>query len=249
MAEDACVSMPCSPADPRAPPSRQSSYCDESDAGFVTDLYTGTSELRSVWGCVGQETADAVFLNLYDVQLGSTGLFGFGLLNSVLARYFAPAPAAAETATSADGKIPPAARAPAAAASSEVANAEVVVVPSAEEAPIGVYHVGIELFGQEWQFGYRSSGCGILCLKPRVSRQHVYVRSLLLGRSRLADKKQVVARVREELEAEWLGREYDTRKKNCVDFARAFCGVVGVEHRLGPLSEYARWWPFSAAIS
>ncbi|CAD7924251.1 unnamed protein product [Amoebophrya sp. A120] len=112
--------------------------------------------------------------------------------------------------------------------------------------PFGVYHVGVELFDMEWQYAHRPVGCGIFCLKPRVSHHHTYYRSIYLGKAKggsFATKKDVIARIK-LLQKNWPGPEYHTRTKNCLDFARVLTAELGVEDCLEKLADYARWWPF-----
>ncbi|CAD7934854.1 unnamed protein product [Amoebophrya sp. A25] len=118
------------------------------------------------------------------------------------------------------------------------------------DMPLGVYHAGVEVFGREFQYGFAAKGCGIHCLRPRVARPHLYARSLYLGETPSGRKGVFAEIVGRKLAPSWQGADYDTQKRNCLDFAQCLAEALEVDHKkLDPLIQYSRWWPFSAALS
>eukprot|EP00929_Paragymnodinium_shiwhaense_P052706 TRINITY_DN26400_c0_g1_i1.p1 TRINITY_DN26400_c0_g1~~TRINITY_DN26400_c0_g1_i1.p1 ORF type:complete len:308 (+),score=71.69 TRINITY_DN26400_c0_g1_i1:58-981(+) len=88
----------------------------------------------------------------------------------------------------------------------------------------GVFHVGIEVGGQEWSFGHSSHGSGVRSTRPRTHRAHRYRETLRLRATELSAQK--VAEVLEELKAEYPGRSYDLLRNNCLHFANDLCKAL-----------------------
>jgi hypothetical protein len=96
----------------------------------------------------------------------------------------------------------------------------------------GVFHVGVEVDGLEWSFGWVSSGTGVFCCEPLRCSQHHYRETLPLRCTHLSlDETAAVIRA---LEVEYQGADYDILSRNCCHFAKDLCERLGV----GPLP---RW--------
>lgn len=105
----------------------------------------------------------------------------------------------------------------------------------------GVFHVGIEVFGCEYQFGFRSEGTGVTKSKPGKDSSHRFRGSINLGRTRLT-KTEVEAIVL-ELAKEWRGRHYNVLRRNCAHFAHITAQRLGVK----PLPDWVDQLPRFAA--
>lgn len=89
----------------------------------------------------------------------------------------------------------------------------------------GVYHGAVELFGQEWSFGFTEEGSGICRCVPRGASCHSYRCTVPMGRTKLSEAE--VAKVLRKMEVEWRGTDYHLLKRNCLDFSSAFCTALG----------------------
>jgi len=97
----------------------------------------------------------------------------------------------------------------------------------------GAFHAGVEVFGQEWSFGYAAeSRTGIYNCRPRCNTAHKYRESLPMGVTSLSEAE--VRRLIEALKAEWPGCSYDLLIRNCCHFSDSFCRALGV----GPTPEW-----------
>lgn len=86
----------------------------------------------------------------------------------------------------------------------------------------GAYHAGVEIYGYEYNYGYTSlGGTGVMQSFPRFHPSHVYRKTLDLGRTRFSPRE--VNEIIERLKSEWPGNKYDLLKRNCLNFANAFC--------------------------
>ncbi|ORM40361.1 DnaJ -like protein subfamily C member 21 [Babesia sp. Xinjiang] len=91
----------------------------------------------------------------------------------------------------------------------------------------GAYHAGVEIYGNEYNFGYTpQGGSGIVQSHPRFHASHKYRKSIDLGRTRYSPRE--VIEIIEMMKPLWLGSSYDILKKNCLNFADAFCKRLGV---------------------
>ncbi|CAC9455441.1 hypothetical protein, unknown function [Leishmania infantum JPCM5] len=90
----------------------------------------------------------------------------------------------------------------------------------------GVHHVGVQVYGKEYQYGHRPIGKGIGSVKPRHSPPHTYREQFFLGQTQLSafEVEKLVVAFSEKVE--WLGNNYHLVKHNCIDFARAFCEAL-----------------------
>lgn len=96
----------------------------------------------------------------------------------------------------------------------------------------GAFHAGVEVYGQEWSYGYNAEGSGVYCSKPRSSGQHKYRESVAMGATKLskAAARDIIA----ELRKEWNGAAYELLVRNCCHFSDALCRGLGV----GPIPEW-----------
>jgi len=95
---------------------------------------------------------------------------------------------------------------------------------------VGAFHAAVEVYGQEWSFGYRpDGGSGIFCSRPRQCDLHIYRESVVMGSTLLSELK--VHEIMKRMAKEWPGGNYDVLQRNCCHFSEEFCAKLGV----GPL--------------
>jgi hypothetical protein len=82
----------------------------------------------------------------------------------------------------------------------------------------GAFHVGVEVFGQEWSFGT----VGVCPGAPRHHDVHIYRQSITLGRTK-CERETVDEILADMATGAWRGETYDILFKNCCAFAREFC--------------------------
>jgi hypothetical protein len=93
----------------------------------------------------------------------------------------------------------------------------------------GFFHVGVEVYGVEWTFGYCPAGTGVALTVPRRHPGHHYRESLAVGRTALS--RTAVASLLGGLSNEYPGTSYSLLRKNCCHFAeellhRLKCGPI-----------------------
>mmetsp|Transcript_81182 Transcript_81182/g.181634 ORF Transcript_81182/g.181634 Transcript_81182/m.181634 type:complete len:184 (-) Transcript_81182:157-708(-) len=93
----------------------------------------------------------------------------------------------------------------------------------------GFFHVAIEVWEQEWNYGGSQKGTGITSVSPGKDPAHNFRASIPLGLTELS--KRQVQEVILEFAGEWQGTGYDCIRRNCCSFAQALAQRLGV----GPL--------------
>lgn len=91
----------------------------------------------------------------------------------------------------------------------------------------GVHHVGVQVYGKEYQYGRCDDGeTGIAAVQPRHSPPHVFREQYSIGNTSLS--AAAVEELVESMAAQdaWLGTSYHLIHHNCVDFARAFAAAL-----------------------
>ncbi|CAE7794874.1 unnamed protein product [Symbiodinium microadriaticum] len=89
----------------------------------------------------------------------------------------------------------------------------------------GAFHLGLEVAGLEWSYGYAESGTGVFQYSPLGCEAHSYRGVVELGYTQL-DAEEALARVRSLQEA-WKGTDYDPLRHSCCDFVTAACDALG----------------------
>jgi len=96
------------------------------------------------------------------------------------------------------------------------------------ESPLkfgGIFHVGVEIFNAEWKYGFNGIGSGVHRGLPRVDFQHRFKQQIRLPKTLLTPDK--IAKVIQELQVEFWGKDYDLIEKNCCHFANELCQRLG----------------------
>jgi hypothetical protein len=91
----------------------------------------------------------------------------------------------------------------------------------------GAFHTGVEVYGQEWSYGYSDQRhSGVFCCTPRSCNTHAYREAIEMGHTDLSPGE--VRALLEELARVWPGQEYDLLRRNCCHFTDEFCRRLGV---------------------
>lgn len=95
----------------------------------------------------------------------------------------------------------------------------------------GAFHVGIEVWGHEWFYGFKQNGSGVTSVMPCKDGAHHFRGSVQLGCTSCskAEVEELIQQLASA--AEWQGTCYHDIMHNCCHFARALAAHVGV----GPL--------------
>lgn len=94
-------------------------------------------------------------------------------------------------------------------------------------AQSGVFHVGVQVYGDEWSFGQHDDvTTGVTCNKPKEHFFHVYRESVYMGDTDLS--RAEVWLLLERLKPEWPGNSYHLFQRNCITFADVLCHELGV---------------------
>mmetsp|Transcript_134504 Transcript_134504/g.335561 ORF Transcript_134504/g.335561 Transcript_134504/m.335561 type:complete len:198 (-) Transcript_134504:134-727(-) len=98
----------------------------------------------------------------------------------------------------------------------------------------GAFHCGVEVYGHEFSFNYKSEGSGVFKCPPRSCPGHTYRTSVEMGFTTLTPSQ--VDRILNVLKHEWPGTSYHILENNCCAFSDAFCRALGV----GPIPMWTR---------
>jgi len=97
---------------------------------------------------------------------------------------------------------------------------------------LGIFHCGVEAYNLEWSFAYRGpedESTGVVQCKPKMVRHCIFRESLEIGWCDLNenDFKQEIRK----LCYEWRSNSYHLTRRNCLMFAEALIGRVGLGHQ------------------
>jgi len=93
-----------------------------------------------------------------------------------------------------------------------------------EKSPMkfgGIFHVGVEVHGVEYSFGYAQEGSGICWNMPKQSAYHHFRETVEMGMSQMTVLE--FGQVIKEVKSEYRGDEYNLLTKNCCHFADDIC--------------------------
>ncbi|KAH9326699.1 hypothetical protein KI387_006877, partial [Taxus chinensis] len=91
----------------------------------------------------------------------------------------------------------------------------------------GIFHSAVEIYGEEWSFGYCENGTGVFNCPPKKNPMYTYRESIVLGKTNMST--YAVTQILTELSREWHGYTYDLLSKNCNHFCDKFCEALGVQ--------------------
>lgn len=90
----------------------------------------------------------------------------------------------------------------------------------------GIFHAGVEMFGQEWSFGFVACGTGVHQSPPRNHPHHHFRETIRLGPTALSHEE--VLTLINAMSSEYPGDSYHLCKRNCCHFASDVCLRLGV---------------------
>lgn len=91
----------------------------------------------------------------------------------------------------------------------------------------GAFHIGVQVWGDEWSFGQSGEGSGVSFHKPRSLTHHTYHKTYAVGETKL-NRKDAINVIR-ELGVDWPGYGYHVLKRNCCHFASVLVEALGCE--------------------
>mmetsp|Transcript_107249 Transcript_107249/g.301788 ORF Transcript_107249/g.301788 Transcript_107249/m.301788 type:complete len:153 (-) Transcript_107249:103-561(-) len=89
---------------------------------------------------------------------------------------------------------------------------------------LGVYHVGVEVYGAEWSYCLD----GVYSCPPSSDPLYKYRECLMMGH--IPTGPEEVERILRDLVLSWQGEAYDALHNNCLHFADTLCCRLGVGH-------------------
>jgi len=90
----------------------------------------------------------------------------------------------------------------------------------------GLFHVGVEVHGFEWSFGWATDGSGIFWCAPAQCIRHNYRGPIHMGKTTL--RRDCVQKLLSDMSKEWHGQDYSIVGQNCCTFSESFCQRLGV---------------------
>ncbi|CAE7197905.1 unnamed protein product, partial [Symbiodinium sp. CCMP2456] len=91
----------------------------------------------------------------------------------------------------------------------------------------GLFHTGVEVYGQEWYFGANMEGLfhGVQPMDPKQHPVHRYRCSVILGRTEVTPEafEELLPLVR----MKWPSWSYHAMSRNCHSFSDFFCRMLG----------------------
>jgi hypothetical protein len=107
----------------------------------------------------------------------------------------------------------------------------------------GIFHVGVEVYGREWCYGYTPQGTGVAWIRPRTLKDHTFRETIELPATSFSEEE--ADRVVKLLALKYSGRSYHLLRRNCCHFADEFCqalkvgNIPGWIHRLSGIGSGA----------
>eukprot|EP00246_Nothoceros_aenigmaticus_P007564 TRINITY_DN2146_c0_g2_i1.p1 TRINITY_DN2146_c0_g2~~TRINITY_DN2146_c0_g2_i1.p1 ORF type:complete len:261 (-),score=36.32 TRINITY_DN2146_c0_g2_i1:197-979(-) len=91
----------------------------------------------------------------------------------------------------------------------------------------GIFHGAVQVFEEEWSFGYCDAGPGVFSCPPKLNPMYTYRESISLGSTTLSPVE--VKQVLNELSRAWPGYTYDLLSRNCNHFCEEFLERLGAQ--------------------
>lgn len=88
----------------------------------------------------------------------------------------------------------------------------------------GLYHVGVEVCGVEWSYGYCDKGSGVFAVAPTECSLGPLKESAYLGSTNLCVSE--IIHILHDMRTVWIGEDYSILNRNCVTFSREFLTLL-----------------------
>jgi hypothetical protein len=98
-----------------------------------------------------------------------------------------------------------------------------------ERIGMGIYHTGVEVYGEEYSFGMDPTGLrnpntqGIFAVEPHTA-DGVYKQTIQLGFT--SKSKAEILSIVESLKPQWMAASYHLLDRNCCHFTKAFAAAI-----------------------
>ncbi|EFJ28768.1 hypothetical protein SELMODRAFT_16111, partial [Selaginella moellendorffii] len=90
----------------------------------------------------------------------------------------------------------------------------------------GIFHGAVQVFEEEWSFGYCENGSGVFGCPPKSNPMYTYRETVYIGNTPFSEEK--VNQILLELSKEWPGYSYDLLARNCNHFCDELCVRLSV---------------------
>lgn len=85
----------------------------------------------------------------------------------------------------------------------------------------------IEVYGNEWSFGYCPHGSGVYRVLPKSNQMYTYREPVELGTTNISQLQ--LNTIIQDLQREWAGSSYDLVARNCNHFCGELCARLGCQ--------------------
>lgn len=92
----------------------------------------------------------------------------------------------------------------------------------------------LQVYGEEWSFGYCDRGSGVFSCKPKENPMYTFRETIEMGMTAMSESEAKA--LLKQLSLEWRGRSYDMLAKNCNHFCDELCQKLGVGPIPGEMS-------------
>lgn len=89
----------------------------------------------------------------------------------------------------------------------------------------GIFHGAVQVYEEEWSFGYCESGTGVFSCHPKLNPMYTYRETVPLGSTKLS--RAQVEQILSDLSRDWPGYTYDLLSRNCNHFCEEFLERLG----------------------
>jgi hypothetical protein len=89
----------------------------------------------------------------------------------------------------------------------------------------GAFHGGVEVYGEEYSYGFIKDGTGVFGNAPKGCTMHHFRETIEVGTT--TKTKEEMLKVIEEMKEAWPGKDYDLLRRNCVLFSKEFVDKLG----------------------
>lgn len=89
----------------------------------------------------------------------------------------------------------------------------------------GIFHGAVEVYGEEWSYGFCERGSGVFSCPPKSNPMYTWHETIELGVTAMDEDR--VTELLVELSRDWEGDQYDLLQRNCNHFCDEFSERLG----------------------